>query len=124
MTSYPLGIVTTLATATHEIPQEIGNFIIMINSGWSKRKVIFSNILSALMSTFAAIVTFLLREQVEPYVGYLLAVTAGMFIYISSADLIPEIYRTNKEKRDKPSHIIGLFLMGIILIKVLVDVLE
>ena len=124
LTSFPLGVITAFATAAHEIPQEIGDFAVMLGSNWRKRKVLFWNIVAALMTTIGAILTFVFRDFIEPYTGYLLAVTAGMFIYISAADLIPEIHHTKRGEHDKPSHIIALFLIGIILIKVLVGALE
>lgn len=124
ITSFPLGVITALAIAAHEIPQEIGDFAVMLGSGWKKRKVLFWNIVAASMTTLGAILTFIFQDFVEPRTGYLLALTAGMFIYIAAADLIPEIHHTKREEHDKPSHVISLFLIGIILINFLVRFLE
>ncbi|OGY66277.1 MAG: hypothetical protein A3A04_02500 [Candidatus Harrisonbacteria bacterium RIFCSPLOWO2_01_FULL_40_28] len=120
--SIPLGIITTLSTAAHEIPQEIGDFAVMLRAGWIKKNIFIANISSALMTTVGAILTFLFRESIMPFIGILLAITSGMFIYIAASDIIPEIYRTRE--RDNLSHILLLFIAGILVMKILVGILE
>ena len=120
LVNIPLGIVTAFAVAAHEIPQEVGDFSVMLHSGWARRKVLFWNVAAALMTTAGAITAFAFRDFVEPIVGYLLALTAGFFIYIASADLIPELYRNSK--RDKLSHVMILFVLGIIVVGVLAGI--
>ncbi len=92
MTSPALGIATTLAVFAHEMPQEIGDFGLMLHKGMARRKIIIVNIASAVISFAGAILTFLLGNFLEPYIPVLLAITAGFFIYIASSDLIPEIH--------------------------------
>lgn len=88
----PLGIITTLAVASHEIPQEIGDFGLMLHKGLSRMKIIGINILSASVAFLGAIITFTFGDVLQGYIPLFLALTAGFFIYIATSDLIPEIH--------------------------------
>lgn len=92
MTSIPLGIITTIAVVTHEIPQEIGDFGLLLHKGMKRQKILIVNLLSALVSFIGAIGTYILGGAVKNLLPVLLSVTAGFFIYIASSDLIPEIH--------------------------------
>ncbi len=96
LVSIPLGIVTTLAVAAHEIPQEIGDFGILLHKGLKRKKILLLNILSALTAMTGAVIAYLLGEGIEPSLPILLAITAGFFIYIAASDLIPEIHHENR----------------------------
>lgn len=97
--SIPLGIVTSLAVAAHEIPQEIGDFGLMLSKGMKRSKVLWINIFSSLAAMVGALLTYAFHDAVEAYVPAILALTAGFFIYIAVANLIPEIHsRENKKK--------------------------
>ena len=94
--SAEVGVATTFAVFIHEIPQEIGDFGILIKKGYRKAKILFFNFLTALATLVGAIVTYLLLPWIsESVISYGLAVTAGTFIYISTADLIPELREHN-----------------------------
>ncbi|MBI2074621.1 MAG: ZIP family metal transporter [Candidatus Levybacteria bacterium] len=95
MVNIPLGIVTTIAVAAHEIPQEIGDFGLMLHKGLARKKIIIVNILSAAVAFIGAITTYLLGNVLEGYIPIFLALTAGFFIYIATSDLIPEIHYEN-----------------------------
>lgn len=97
LVSIPLGIVTTLAVAAHEIPQEIGDFGILLHKGLSKKKVILVNVASAGASLIGAILTYLLGDILGKYMPIFLSLTAGFFIYIASSDLIPEIHHEKRK---------------------------
>jgi zinc and cadmium transporter len=112
----PTGIVAAIAVAAHEIPQEIGDFGLLLKFGYEKRKVILINIASALMSTVGALVTFWLGSEAELPVGVLLAITAGMFIYIAASDLIPTIHEESKKKIGHLAAV--LLLVGIVVVGV------
>mgnify|MGYP001560186071 FL=1 len=92
MVSIPLGVVTTLAVFAHELPQEIGDFGLMLHKGLARRKIILVNIISASVALAGAIITYLLGNILEDYIPVFLALTAGFFIYIATSDLIPEIH--------------------------------
>ncbi len=114
--SVPTGIVAALAVAAHEIPQEIGDFGLLLKYGYSRKKVIIVNIVSALMSTVGALVTFGLGSEANLPLGQILAITAGMFIYIAASDLIPTIHETAKGRANYFAAIlllIGVLTVGI-----------
>lgn len=92
-----IGVVTTFAVAAHEIPQEIGDFGVLLHKGMKKSKVLMVNLLSALTALVGAILTYSIGEGVESYLPIFLSVTAGFFIYIASSDLIPEIHHGDKK---------------------------
>lgn len=123
MISIPAGLVTALAVSAHEIPQEIGDFSVMLHHGWAKRRVFFVNLWASLASVVGAVLTFLLRERLEPLLPTLLALSAGIFIYIAAADLLPEV-TDSEQAKDKTSHVVVLFLLGILLVWGLGEVLH
>lgn len=92
-----MGIVTTLAVAAHEVPQEIGDFGILLHKGMKRKKVIMVNILSAFTAILGALIAFWLGEKIESALPILLSLTAGFFIYIAASDLIPEIHHENRK---------------------------
>lgn len=96
LVSIPLGIVTTLAVAAHEIPQEIGDFGVLLHKGLQRKKVLFVNIGSALTAVIGALISFWVGEKIEASLPILLSITAGFFIYIAASDLIPEIHHENR----------------------------
>jgi len=111
--SVPLGIVTALVIAFHEIPQEIGDFGILIYSGFEKIKALFLNFLSAITIVFGGIFGFLLSERMGNSMIFLLPFAAGSFIYIACSDLIPEI--KHKVSPQKSLIHFFVFLLGIVL---------
>ncbi len=94
--STTIGIATTIAVVMHEIPQEIGDFSILIHGGLSVTKAIWFNLLSALMAMIGAILVLVLGNSYNLNVNLLLAITAGGFIYIAGSDLIPELKKETR----------------------------
>lgn len=88
-----LGLATTMAVAFHEIPQEIGDFAILIHSGFSKSKALWFNFFSALVALLGVALALWLDWAVKGTLPTLLALTAGGFIYIATVDLIPELHK-------------------------------
>lgn len=97
--SVPTGIVTTFAVAAHEIPQEIGDFGLLLHKGMRRRNVLLVNILSALATTVAAVLTFALGTSDRLPLGVLLGLSAGFLLYISLSDVIPELHERTSNKR-------------------------
>ena len=91
--SIPLGIATTIAVVLHEIPQEIGDFAILIHSGMSRKKALFMNFLSALTAVLGALVVFWFSSAMDGIMDLIVPFTAGGFIYIAAADLLPELHK-------------------------------
>jgi zinc and cadmium transporter len=93
MTSVPLGVSTALAVAAHEIPQEVGDFAILLHAGYSRRRALLLNVTSGLASAAGAIVALLAVQQVPVILPYCLAFAAASFLYVAMADLIPGLHR-------------------------------
>lgn len=94
--SIPLGIATTIAVVLHEIPQEIGDFGVLIHGGLSVRKALLYNFLSALAALLGLLLVFALGSLASSFSIYLLPVAAGGFLYIAGSDLIPELKHETK----------------------------
>lgn len=109
----PIGIATTIAIALHEIPQEIGDFGVLVYGGFTKTKALFYNFISALTCILGGILGFFLSGTIGDKIIYLLPFAAGGFIYIAASDLIPEI-KHHKDFKRALLHF-GVFLLGIIL---------
>jgi zinc and cadmium transporter len=90
-----LGIATTLAVMLHEIPQEIGDLGVLIHAGLAPRRAVIYNLASALVAVLGAVLALLLEGSFAGIERPLLAISAGAFIYIAGADLIPELHREN-----------------------------
>lgn len=122
MVSIPLGIVTSLAVAAHEIPQEIGDFGILLHRKVPRKKVLLINVLSALAAFLGAILTFFVGENIKGILPISLGITAGFFIYIAASDLIPEIHEENR----KGFAVIesGLLILGAVVIWLAITLLE
>jgi len=93
MTDIHLGIVTSLAVATHEIPQEVGDFAVLLNSGFSRRKALIFNVFASLATVVGALLAYYSLSNLEAYLPYVLAIAASSFIYIAVADLIPGLHK-------------------------------
>lgn len=113
VTSIELGLTTTVAIAAHEIPQEIGDFGVLVYGGFEKKKAIILNFLVALLIVFGGIFGYLISKSVDQAVIFLLPFAAGGFIYIAATDLVPEI----KKELDIRKYMITLivFLCGILI---------
>jgi zinc and cadmium transporter len=93
ITSVPLGISTAFAVATHEIPQEVGDFAILLHAGYSRTRALLLNVISAAASAAGAVAAFVAFEFVPMMLPYFLALAAASFLYVAMADLIPGLHR-------------------------------
>lgn len=107
-----LGVVTWLVAAAHEVPQELGDFGILVHSGWSKHSALAYNFLSGLTFLLGGLVSYTAAAQVQ--VSVLLPFAAGNFLYIALADLVPEL-TTAPGPHDKAVHTVG-FAAGLLLL--------
>ncbi len=114
MVSIPLGVTTAIAVFAHEIPQEIGDFGLMIHRGLKRSKIILVNIISAAAAILGALLTYALGESLEKQIPILVALTAGFFIYIAASDLIPEIH--HEKRKNYIIYETFLLLLGVALI--------
>lgn len=120
--SIPLGIVTSLAVAIHEIPQEISDFGLLLSKGVERSKVLWINIFSSLAAVLGALLTYVYYEVIKIHIPAVLALTAGFFIYIAVANLIPEIH-SNENKKKAFWETAALFA-GVIVIYFTISLLE
>ena len=109
MTSLKLGVVTTLAVIFHEIPQEMGDFGILVYGGFSKRKALLFNFICALTAMLGALAGYLLYNITKNISLFLLSFTAGGFIYIAASDLIPELHKQKDAKNANLAFVAFMF---------------
>jgi zinc and cadmium transporter len=112
--SLPTGIVTTIAVAAHEIPQEIGDFGLMLNKGLRRRQALLVNLLSSVATTVGAVLFFSLGSGNDALLTVLLGLTAGFFIYIAASDIIPGIHESTSRRGLKIKSL--LLLLGVALV--------
>ena len=98
VSSTEVGWFITLSVVLHEIPQELGDFGVLINSGYSRRKAMLYNLLSGSTAIIAGIAAYFLLEYVQNIIPYALALAAASFLYIAMADLIPVMHKETKLK--------------------------
>ena len=115
LTDLHLGIVTSLAVAAHEIPQEVGDFAILLQSGYSKARALFYNLLSSLGTVAGGVLAYFSLEHVHESLPYFLALAASSFIYIAVADLIPTLHK--KTHTEAVVQQMVLILAGVLLIE-------
>jgi zinc and cadmium transporter len=93
ITSIPLGVSTAFAVAAHEIPQELGDFALLLHAGYSRGRALLLNVLSGTASAVGAVATFIAVETLPRLLPYVLVLAAASFLYVAMADLIPGLHR-------------------------------
>ena len=117
LVSVEIGTATTLAVILHEIPQEIGDFGLLLHAGFSRARALFYNFLSAVFAIFGVLAVVLLGDLVTGLEAYILAIAAGGFLYIAAADLVPELHKTS-DLRKSFIQLLAI-LMGFVLMALL-----
>ena len=115
-----LGLITTLAIAAYEIPQEIADFSVLVHGGLGKLRALVFNLISGLTALLGATLGFFFLGNLQVILPALLAFTAGMFIYIACSDLIPELHKDFKKQKSW-AHVVP-FIAGTLLLWFLVRV--
>jgi zinc and cadmium transporter len=115
-----LGVVTWLAAAAHEVPQELGDFGVLVHGGWERRRALFYNVLSALTFLVGGLVAYAASFRID--VSFLVPFAAGNFIYIGAADLIPEV-KAHADLKANAVHFVA-FAVGVALMLVVKLALE
>ncbi|MEI6587921.1 MAG: ZIP family metal transporter [Candidatus Moraniibacteriota bacterium] len=121
LVSIPVGIATTVAVVFHEIPQEIGDFASLIYGGFSRKKALILNFLSALMAVFGALLILSFDLKIDGLEEFLIPFAAGGFIYIAGTDLIPELHKHNEAKKGVFQVLAFLLGIGLMLGMLLVE---
>lgn len=108
-----LGLVATLAIAMHEIPQEIGDFGVLLHSGFTRKKALIYNVVVSMTAVAGGVLGYFASHALTEFASYLIPIAAGGFIYISAADLIPELKHETSTKRTVA--MIATFLFGVVI---------
>ena len=109
-----LGILTSIAIIAHELPQELGNFLVLVHSGFSKRRALMWNLISSLATLVGAVLAFFLLQALESYANVFLCLAASSMIYVAIADLIPGLHRrTSLRDSIAQFSLIGLGVLSI-----------
>ncbi len=116
LTDVKLGVVTSIAVMTHEIPQEVGDFAVLLNSGMSRGRALFLNLATSLTSMIGGVVAYFALGSATNLLPYAIAIAAACFIYVAVADLIPGLHR-----RVRPSESVAqvvLISLGLVVIAI------
>lgn len=120
LVNVPTGIVTTIAVAAHEIPQEVGDFGLLLAKGLSRAKVLLVNVLSAVATVVMALITFTLGSEEALPLGFIIGLSAGFLLYIAASDIIPDIHE-NSTKDKLFDWQPMLLLVGVIVVGVAIE---
>ena len=93
MADFHVGIFTAIAIIAHEIPQEIGDFIVLLNAGFSRTRALLYNLISGLSAVVGGVLAYFFLERAHAAMPYLLVIASSSFIYIAVSDLIPQMHR-------------------------------
>ena len=104
--SVPLGVTTALAVAAHEIPQEVGDFAILLGAGYSRSRALWLNILSGLSAVAGVLLAGLMIDRIPRLLPFFLPVAAASFLYVAMSDLIPSLHRGPFERGAMPQVLI------------------
>ena len=108
-----LGVIATLAVMAHEIPHEVGDFMILLNAGFTRKRAFVFNLISGLSAVLGGVIGYFVLETMESLLPYALALAAASFIYIALSDLLPEMMRRSSLAKSLPE--VGLVLLGVLI---------
>ena len=110
-----LGVVTTLAIAAHEVPHKLGDFVVMLNAGFSKRRAVMMDLLSSATVVLGGVLGWWLLDAAQGLVPYMLMVAAGSFIYIAMSDLIPYVQHESRVRDVLPQVVLIVLGMSMVI---------
>ena len=108
-----LGLIATLAVMAHEIPHEVGDFMILLNAGFTRRRAFVFNLVSGLSAVLGGIIGYFVLDEMQSLLPYALALAAASFIYIALSDLLPEMMRRSSLAKSLPE--VGLVVLGVVI---------
>lgn len=121
LVSVPLGMTTTLAVALHEIPQEQGDFGILVHAGFTPRRALLMNFLSAGLAFVGVAISLVVGLNINDYTVFMVPLTAGGFIYIAGSDLIPELHRERELSGSLAQFSMMVTAIGLMFLLLLLD---
>lgn len=120
---FNVGVVTTIAVLFHEFPQEVADFFILLNSGFSKVKALMLNLAVSSTTLIAAVVTYFIAVDFDKIIGPALAIVAGNFLYIAAADLIPELHERHRAGTGSTFRQFSLIALGVLIMFVIISLM-
>jgi zinc and cadmium transporter len=108
-----LGVAATIAVLAHEVPHEVGDFMILLNAGFSRRKAYVFNLAAGGAAVLGGVIGYFVLDALQSLLPYALALAAASFIYIALSDLLPEMMRRTSLRRSLPE--VGLVLLGVLI---------
>ena len=121
LVSIPLGMATTFAIILHEVPQEMGDFGILLHAGYSKTKALAFNFLSALTAVLGTIIALVIGAKLSGFTEFLIPFTAGGFLYIAGSDLIPELQKESSPSKSFFQFVALILGISMMLLLVLIE---
>ena len=115
-----LGFTVAISTAAHELPQEIGDFTVLLSAGWSKKRILFVNVFQSLMTIPGALIAYYAGSHFENIFPYLLAGVSGIFLYLAAVNLVPKI--NHDASHSYTFRVIIPLIIGIVLVGGLVEI--
>ena len=118
LTSLQVGFATTVAVILHEIPQEMGDFGVLLHGGFDRKRALLMNFFTALTAVIGTVISLLLFSFMDGLTAFLLPFTIGSFVYIASSDLIPELHKETDPRKSAIELIMivaGIFVMTLLL---------
>ncbi|GAA4343017.1 ZIP family metal transporter [Pigmentiphaga soli] len=102
LVDHRLGMMTALSIAVHEVPQELGDFVVLVNAGFTRRRALTFNVMASMMAMLGGVVGYFVLAQLQAWLPYVLVVAASSFIYIALADLVPQMHRRSSLAESLP----------------------
>ena len=109
-----VGILTAVAIALHEIPQEVGDFIVLLNAGFTKVRALVYNLISSLMAVIGGVLGYFFLDKAEALIPYVIVFASSSFIYIAVSDLMPQMHRRPKLRESIEQ--VALIILGVVLV--------
>ncbi|CAN5390668.1 hypothetical protein BH10PAT4_BH10PAT4_1340 [soil metagenome] len=118
--SVPTGIITALAVSTHEIPKELGTFAMLMDRGWKNKTVLLANLATAVGTLVTAVIVYSIGRDIGEFIGPVLAITAGFFIYVAASDIVPDIH---EQPRNIGMAQAGMLVLGVVVVGTVISLL-
>jgi zinc and cadmium transporter len=114
LTDIKIGVLTAMAISLHEIPQEVGDFIVLLNAGFTKLRALVYNLISSLMAVIGGFLGYFFLDQAQGMIPYVIVLASSSFIYIAVSDLMPQMHRRPKLRESVEQ--LSLIVLGVVLV--------
>ena len=114
LTDVKIGVLTAMAISLHEIPQEVGDFIVLLNAGFTKLRALVYNLISSLMAVIGGLLGYFFLDQAQGMIPYVIVLASSSFIYIAVSDLMPQMHRRPRLRESVEQ--LSLIVLGVVLV--------